>query len=395
VSIKQVAESLEDKLINIRRKIHENPELGFEEFETAKYICENLDALAIPYKSGIAKTGIVGTLKGKGEGTSIMLRADIDALPLDEDNDVPYKSKTPNKMHACGHDSHIACLLGAAEILNNKRSEFDGTVYLVFQPAEEGPGGAEPMIKEGAIGDPANPIVDAALALHIVNDEEIGQIGVKNGAFTGSADEIYITIKGKGGHGSSPHKALDPVFIASQAYIAVQAFLTRYVDPMEPHVFTVGKILGGDRQNIISETCRMEATLRTLNKDLRDDLKKKIPEVVKGIAQSFGGDAEVEIKTGYPVGYNDKTITDLVRETMAEMYSSEKIIEVPAQLGAEDFYEFGLNGKIPVCMFWLYGANKERGLTAPNHSNYFDFDEKALPIGSALLAGTAFSYLNG
>ena len=394
MTILSAVEAIESKLIEIRRKIHENPELGFEEFETSKLICNKLDELGISFISEIAKTGVVGKIKGKNEGKSIMIRADMDALPLNEDSELTYKSKTPNKMHACGHDSHIACLLGAAEILNNLKDEFNGTVYLLFQPAEEGPRGAKPMIKEGAIGDPENPFIDAALALHITNDHEIGKIGIANGPFTGSADEFNITIFGKGGHGSKPHKAVDPVFIASQAYVMVEAFLSRYVDPMEPHVFTIGKIEGGDRQNIISEICRMKGTLRTLNKELRTDLKQKIPHLIKGIAENLGGRAEVKINEGYSVGYNDTYLANLVRQTMSDVYSSDLIIEAPAQLGAEDFYEFGLDGKVPVCMFWLYGKNQEKGLTAPNHSNYFDFDEKALTIGTTILTSTVIKFLS-
>jgi len=399
-----------DELIEIRRKIHQNPELGFQEFETAKLIQDYLEKLNIPFESEIAKTGIVATIEGKEPGKTILLRADMDALPLEEDIELDFKSTNHGVMHACGHDTHVTCMLGAAKLFSQKKDQFKGTIKLVFQPAEEGsklydpsgkiPGGALPMIQErpDIFGTAEDPKIDGVLALHIVAGEDdadqIGKIGVKDGAFTGSADEFYITIQGKGGHGSAPHEAIDPVYIASQVNVVLQGYLSRTVDPMEPHVFTIGKIEGGFRQNIISETCRMEGTLRTLNAELREKLVETIPKVIKSTAQTFGGDAEVEIFRGYPVGTNDAEINRHLRKTAVELYGEDIIEEVEAQLGAEDFYEFGFKNTIPISMFWLGGGNQDKGWTANNHSNYFAIDEDALPMGTALLVGTAISFLN-
>jgi len=407
-NLKQEVSKLESELIDIRRKIHENPELGFKEFETAKLICTKLDEIGIPYKKEIAITGIIATLKGrKGEGKRLMIRADMDALPLKEETNLSFKSKNERVFHACGHDSHVSCLLGAARILKSHQNDFQGEILFLFQPAEEGSkiydpvgsGGAAPMINEKGLGDPNSPNIDAALALHIISGPEpeyqLGKIAVKDGPFTGSADEFYITIKGKGGHASAPHTAVDPVYIASQVYVAVQGFLSRTVDPMEPVVFTIGKIQGGFRQNIISETCSMEGTLRTLNEDVRNLLKERIPGVISQIAQVYGGDAEVKVITGYPVGSNDKMINDIIRKTTTELYGANTVLELrKAQLGAEDFYEFGFNGKIPVAMFWLGASNPEKGMIHTNHSSYFDFDEKALTMGTTILVKTALNYLN-
>lgn len=395
-TFREHAEQIKDTIVRIRRQIHENPELGFQEFETAKLICKRLDELGIPYRSGIAKTGIVATLVGGKPGKRLMIRADMDALPMLEETGLPFASKNEGVFHGCGHDAHVSGLLGAAELLKARQEDIHGTIDFLFQPAEEGPGGAQPMIEDGAIGPVGNPHIDAALALHIVAGEEemtqVGHIGVKAGAFTGSADELYITIKGKGGHASAPHSGVDPVYIASQVYIAIEGYITRAIDPMEPVVFTVGKIEGGFRNNIISETARMECTLRTLNEEVRGHLKENIPRVAKAIAQAFNGDAEVEIITGYPVGSNDEIMVKHIRKAMDELYDADKCITVPAQLGAEDFFYFGFKNKIPIAMFWLGGGTKE--YTAGNHSNYFKYDEDALPMGAALLAATAFSYLN-
>ncbi len=394
-------------LVSMRRKIHENPELGFQEFETAAFIKAELDKLGISYRSEIARTGIIATIEGSRPGKTLLIRADMDALPMIEDADLEFKSKNHGVFHACGHDTHVTCLLGTAKILMENRDKFGGTVLLVFQPAEEGSkeydptgkiaGGALPMVMEA--GDVLNPDnLDGVLALHIVSGEDdhehVGKIGVGDGPFSGSADEIFVDIIVKGGHASSPHSAVDPVYIASQVSVALQGWLTRFVDPMEPVVVTFGKIQGGFRQNIISEKCRMEGTLRTLNEELRNKIKEKMPGFIKGIAQAYGGDAEVTILTGYPVGVNDKEMNEHVRKVTAQMYGTDSLVEVPAQLGAEDFYEFGFKNKVPITMFWLGGANVEKGWVGSNHSNYFAIDEDSLPIGTAVLSAAAISFLS-
>ena len=401
MSLLDEVDKINEKLISVRRKLHENPELGFLEFETAKLIKNRLDELGIPYNSEIAKTGIVATIVGKSAGKRLMIRADMDALPLQEDSDVPYKSKNDNVMHACGHDCHVSCLLGAAEILIQKKNEFEGTILLIFQPAEETsplgyydvPGGAGPMVLEGAIGDPNNPEIDAAIALHVNAQHPTGTISIRGGPSMGSADEIQIIVKGKGGHGSAPHMAIDPIYISSQIYIGIQGFLSRRIAPIEPRVFTIGKIESGSRHNIISDRAVMEGTFRTLNQEVRDIIIEEVPNLIKSIAETYGGEAEVKIQGGYPVGVNDEGLAKLIQETTIELFGEEKLIIPPAILGAEDFYEFGMGGKIPVAMFWLGGQNEEKGFMAPNHSNYFDFDEDALKIGTTMLVGVALNYL--
>lgn len=404
------AESIENKLIDIRRTIHQNPELGFLEKETSEFICKKLDELGIEYKKGIARTGIIAKLKGgKGDGKRLLIRADMDALPLIEETNLPFQSKNHEVFHACGHDSHISCLLGAAEILKKHQNEFKGTILFTFQPAEEGSleydptgkiaGGSLPMILEGALGDPKNPEIDGALALHIdvggVRFLKVGSIGIKDAEFSGSADEYYIVVKGKGGHASSPHAAIDPVYIASQINVAIQGYISRINNPVEPVVFTIGKIGGGFRHNIISETCSMEGTLRTLNEEVRNKLNDKLPNFIKNIAKAYDGDADVKLVLSYPVGFNDKKMNDHIKKVTKEMYGEDAIAELEkAQLGGEDFYEFGFKNTIPIAMFYLGGSNLEKGMVHSNHSNKFDFDEKALPMGAAILSATAISFLN-
>ena len=406
--IRRGAEELREELVRIRRIVHENPELGFVENETAKLIKEKLDALGIPYKSEIAKTGIVATITGDQPGKTLAIRADMDALPIQENTGLEFASKNAGVMHACGHDTHVSCLLGAATLLNNLKSELKGSVKLLFQPAEEGSslydptfkiaGGARPMVLEGAVGDPNNPEIDAVLALHIGAGDrpaaQVGKIGVTDGPSSGSADEFYITIKGKGGHASAPHNAVDPVFVAAQVYINIQGWLSRVINPMEPVVFTVGKIVGGFRHNIISDTCQMDCTLRTLNEEVRSKIKEELPKLISAIATGYNASADIEIRTGYPVGSNSKIMNDHIRSVFTDMYSADDIAVRGPILGAEDFYEFGFKNSIPISMFGLGGANPEKDYISPNHSSKFRIDEDALPIGTAVLAATAISYLN-
>lgn len=397
MSLRNEAESYKSEIIKFRRHVHMYPELGFQEYKTSAFIKEELEKLGLSHKT-YAKTGVTSEIQGElGEGKTILIRADIDALPLQEDNDKPYKSQNDGVFHACGHDVHVACLLAAAKLLVENKANFRGKALLVFQPAEEGPGGATPMIEDGAIGDVNSPNIDAAIALHVTagEDYEVNTIGVKDGPLTATADEFYIDIIGKGGHGSAPHTAVDPIYVASQVVVQVQGMLGRYVDPMEPRVFTIGKFRGGDRQNIISEKVRLEGTLRTLNRDLRKNLLGKIPSFIETIAEAHGAVAKIEVINGYDVGINDKLLNDYIRGAFKKHYPAENLKEVDkAQLGAEDFFEFGLEGKIPTSMFWLGGGNPEKGMMAANHSNFFDIDEDCLPIGTTVLAQAAMDYLN-
>ncbi|MHA2097774.1 MAG: M20 metallopeptidase family protein [Candidatus Kariarchaeaceae archaeon] len=409
MDLRNAAEKYKGELIRIRRHVHMNPELGFLENDTSKFIQDELTKLRLDYKVFV-RTGVTSEIKGElGDGKTILIRADIDALPLQEDNDAEYKSRNDGVMHACGHDTHIACLLGVAKLLNENKDKFKGKAILVFQPAEEGSklydptgeisGGAVPMIKEGAIGDIENPVIDAAIALHIIAGDEdetmYPKIGVKDGPLTAAADEIYADIIGRGGHGSAPHAAVDPVYLTSLIVTQLQGMLTRYVDPMEPHVLTFGKIVGGTRQNIIPDSVRIEGTLRTLDRDLRENLLGKIASYIETTAEIHGGTAKVQIMRGYGVGVNDKMLNDHIRSAFTQYYDKENLVEVEkAQLGAEDFYEFGLGGKIPASMFWLGGGNREKNMTSPNHSNFFDIDEESLPIGTTVLAQSAINYLN-
>jgi amidohydrolase len=395
MNLRQQAENYQENLVNFRRRVHMYPELGFQEFETSKFIQDELKKLGLDPKI-YATTGITAEIRGElGEGKTILIRADMDALPMQEDNEAEYKSKIDGVMHACGHDIHVSCLLGVAKLLVDNKSNFRGKVLLVFQPAEEGPGGATPMIKDGAIGELDNPFIDAAISLHVTAGEEmvVNKIAVKDGPLTATADEFYIDILGKGGHGSAPHTAVDPIYVASQIVVQIQGFLTRYVNPMEPNVFTIGKIVGGDRNNIIPAKVSMEATLRTLNRDLRKNLLARIPSFIETISEAHGAIAKVRVVNGYDVGINFKELNDHIREAFKMHYPEEDLIEHDlAQLGAEDFFEFGLEGKIPTAMFWLGGGNEK--FTATNHSNYFDVDEGCLPIGTTILAQAAINYLN-
>ncbi|MCE7734753.1 MAG: amidohydrolase [Candidatus Heimdallarchaeota archaeon] len=394
MSFRTQAEAIREKIVEYRRHVHMYPELGLKEFETAKYIKSKLSALGIEYKT-CTETGVTVKIDGNLEGSkTLLIRADIDALPLQEDNDAVYKSTIDGVMHACGHDTHVACLLGAAELLKNNKDKFGGSALLVFQPAEEGPGGAKPMVEAGAVGDPKNPDIHGALALHVSNDP-VTKIVIMNGVTSAAADELYVTIKGKGGHGSAPHNSVDPVYISGLIMVALQGYLSRLADPMEPMVLTIGKIEGGDRNNIISETASMEGTLRTMSRELREKLHKAIPEFIKTTAKAHGAEAEVEIVVGYDVGINDAGMNNFVKEAFHENYPDYKIDEKDkGMLGAEDFYEFGLGNSIPITMFGLGGGNEEKGFVGDNHSNYFDIDEDCLAIGTATLVATAVKFLN-
>jgi amidohydrolase len=376
-----------------RRHFHENPELAFEEFETAKFVADRLQQLGLEdIKTGVGGTGVTGLIKGKkGDGKVVMLRADMDALPIDEENDVDYKSGVAGKMHACGHDAHTAMLLGVARILMDRRDDFKGTVKVLFQPAEEvPPGGAIEMIRDGALEEPH---VDACLGLHVASDMPAGQIAVRSGPGSAGSDRFRAIIQGKGGHAARPQSAIDPVVVASQVVLALQTLVSRETDPMESAVVSTTAIQAGDAFNVIPDTAELRGTVRTLSPDVRDHMSKRLPEVIKGVASALGGEAKVEHILGYPSLQNDEEMANITREAAIEAVGEESVIEGELGMGGEDFSYFSLER--PSCFFRCGTRNEERGIVWGHHHPKFDTEEEGFVNGMATMANAAMKYLNG
>ncbi|MGN6810564.1 MAG: M20 metallopeptidase family protein [Thermomicrobiales bacterium] len=375
-----------------RRYLHQHPELAFQEEQTARFVADRLRSLGIEPQTGVAKTGVVGLLQGRAPGKTVLLRADMDALPIEELNDVPYKSQAPGVMHACGHDAHTAMLLGVARLLTERQDQFAGTVKFVFQPAEEvPPGGAKPMIEAGVM---ENPHVDAAFGVHIGQDLPVGTIGVCTGPMNAASDGFVATIKGQGGHAARPHVAVDPIVIAAQCVIALQTLVSREVNPLREAVITIGAIQAGTVSNVIPEDATLRATVRTFDEEVRQHLAERIPALIKGIAVAMRGDADVAYRFGYPSLVNDAAMTDLVREVAREIVGPEKLIEREPGMGGEDMSYF--LREVPGCFFRIGSRNPERGLIYGHHHPRFNVDdEAALPIGVAAVASVAMRYLNG
>ncbi len=388
--IRAAAQAIAEQMTADRRQLHMYPEIGFQEHGTSKYIANRLQQIGISFKPGIAITGILGTIIGTaGPGKTVLLRADIDALPIEEQSEALYKSRNPGLMHACGHDAHTSILLGAATILNERRHEFAGTVKLVFQPAEEcPPGGAIKMIEEGVMD---NPKVDAAFGLHVTPQLEAGQLGFRAGPCTAASDRFQIVIKGKGGHAARPNTTIDAVVIAAHVVVALQTLVSRETSPTQPAVVTVGVIRAGDASNVIPGEATILGTVRSYDPDLRQQMSRRLPELAKGIARAMRADADVTYTFGYPSLVNDDKMTELAREVGRELVGANRITEVEPVLGGEDMSYF--LQKAPGCFFRLGTGNKARGITFGNHHPKFDVDEAALPIGAAAMAGMALRFL--
>lgn len=388
--IKEVAREIKDRLINIRRDFHMHPELAMEELRTAGIVAEILSELGLEVQTGVGNTGVVGVLRGAQPGKTIALRADMDALPIEQQNDVPYKSKYPGKMHACGHDGHTAIALGAAMILSRMKDSLKGNVKFVFQPAEENAptGGAKYMIEDGLL---ENPKVDAIVGLHLWPDIPLGKVGVRYGSLMASSDRFKITINGKGGHGSAPHQTIDAVAIGCQVVTALQNIVSRQVDPLDAAVLTVGTFNGGYRYNVIADKVEMEGTVRTLNPEIRNSMENRVRTVVDGVCGSFGATAKLEYYYGYPTLVNNNDIMAMVEKSTKDILGEDvvKIVERPA-MGGEDF-AFYLQ-HVPGGFIWL-GCPKKEGGNYPIHNPNFDFDEDALETGSILLSKIAVDYL--
>lgn len=362
----------------IRQHIHSHPELSFEETETAAYVSRKLTEWGIPHQTGIAGTGIVALLEGRDPGKKcIAIRSELDALPITELNEVPYKSRNEGVMHACGHDVHTTCLLGVAKVLLDVRAEWEGTVKLIFQPGEEKhPGGGSLMIAEGVL---ENPKVDAVLALHVYPHLPSGMVGFREGQYMASADEVYITVKGKGGHAALPHTTIDPVVTAAQILVALQQVVSRKAPAAVPSVLSFGKIAGGHVGNVIPDEVRLEGTFRTMNEKWRAEAHQLIEQVAKNTAAAFGATAEVSIPKGYPSLINDPGLTGKVRALAADFLGADKIHTLDLRMTADDFAYY--SQAVPGCYFRL-GTNKNNDtFTASVHNARFDIDEPAMLTG--------------
>ena len=383
------AERIEPEIVKTRRAFHLHPELAYHEQATAKLVAEKLEAMGIETKRGVGGTGVLGILKGAKKGRVVALRADMDGLPVQEMADVEFRSKSDGVMHACGHDTHMAMLLGAARILAENRHELSGTVKFLFQPAEEhgGRGGAMPMIEDGVMRDPK---VDYVFGLHISNNQKSGEVGVRGGSLMAAPDTFKVKIVGRGGHGSQPHQTVDPVYVAAHVILALQGISARMIDPIRPFVITVGSVHSGTKENIIPDEARLEGTIRTLDEGTRKRAKTKVEEVAKGVCKSFGAKAEVEFEEdAYPVTVNDPLVTkDVARVLKAIPHLRVK--EIDPVMGGEDFSRF--LQKAPGTFYFLGTNNPAKGCVYPNHSSKFKADEDVLKLGAASLALLAFEY---
>ncbi len=374
-----------------RRHLHENPELGFEEVKTSKFVTERLQSLGVEdIKTGIAKTGVTGLIRGgKGPGKTVLLRADMDALPIHEENDVPYLSQNPGVMHACGHDGHTAILMGVARLLTERKDSFAGTVKLLFQPAEElPPGGAKPMIEAGVLEDPP---VDAVFGLHVAQEAPVGQIIVGSGPIMAAADRFNIVIKGKGGHGAMPQTTVDPIIVGAQIVVALQTLISRELDPIATGVLSVCAFHAGNAFNVIPDTAELRGTVRTFSPECRAMLAKRIEEVATGIASAMRAEAVVTYVYGYPSTVNDPEMADLVREVAAEVVGAVNVVVATPKLGAEDFSYFLIER--PGAFYFVGSNNEERGLIWGHHHPRFDIDEAVLGVGVETMTKVALAYL--
>jgi hippurate hydrolase len=377
----EVEEKFGEKIVALRRDIHREPELGFDTEKTAEKVLAALGSLPLDIETGVAKNGIVATLEGEGDGPTVALRADMDALPILEDTGLPFASETEGKMHACGHDGHTSMLVGAAHVLSGMRDRFDGTVKFVFQPAEEGGGGGKVMVDEGVADG-----VSSIFALHLWPGLPFGKVATKAGPIMAAADAFEMEIKASGGHGAMPHLACDAIAIAAQVVTALQTIVSREVDPVEPAVLTVGEIGAGTAFNIIPDKARIGGTVRTLNADLRKKIPARMEELARGVAQGMRGDVDLDYTFSYPVTVNDEAAADLALSVAEDLFGGESVLELPnPSMGGEDFAYF--LQKVPGAFIWLGIGEDASGLHTPG----FAFDEEILPRGSALLAALSIS----
>ncbi len=390
--INTLADNYFSEITGIRRHIHAHPELSFEEHQTARLVADFLSKNNIEHQTGIAKTGVVGMIRGNIKGKkTIALRADMDALPIMELNKIPYKSKNPGVMHACGHDVHTSSLLGAAKILNTIRNELKGNIKLIFQPSEEKyPGGARVMIEEGVL---KNPKPDNIFGQHVYPELEVGKVGFKTGKYMASTDEIFLTIVGRGGHGAIPQRNIDPVLIASHIVTGLQQIVSRNANPAMPTVLSFGRFIADGQTNIIPDQVKLEGIMRTFDEEWRAEMKEKIKTMAKGIAKSMGGKCDVRIDTGYPFVVNDEKLTLKAIDRAREYLGKENVVNLELRTTAEDFAYY--SQVVPGCFYRLGTRNEKRGLTSNLHTPTFNVDEESIRTGMGLMAWLAVKELIG
>lgn len=387
--IQELAAQIFNEVVGFRQHIHANPELSFHEYETSKFVKDKLTSWGIPFTE-MANTGVVGLITGaKASDQVIALRADMDALPITEDNDKPYKSKNEGVMHACGHDVHTSSLLGTAYILNQLKEEFGGTIKLVFQPAEELlPGGASIMIKEGVL---ENPKPQAMVGQHVLPMMEVGKVGFRSGIYMASTDELYVTVTGKGGHGAQPHQNIDPVLITAHIIVALQQIVSRNADPRLPSVLSFGKVTANGATNIIPNEVKLQGTFRTLNEDWRNEAHRLMKKMAEGVAESMGGSCDFDIHRGYPFLINEEKLTNNAKALAQDYLGAENVVDLDIWMAAEDFAYY--SQVTNACFYRLGTGNAAKDTMHSVHTPKFDIDEDALKTSTGLMAYIALKQL--
>jgi len=389
LALRAEAEDLQAETVAVRRDIHAHPEVGFEETRTAGIVADKMSALGLEVQTEVGRTGVVGLLRGAMGGPTAMVRADMDALPMEELSDAPYASKTPGAMHACGHDGHTAIGLTVAKLLASRVDTLRGSVKFVFQPAEETLGGAQAMIGDGVLDDPA---VDRAFGLHLWTGSPVGTMSTKAGPLMAGADSLDIIVRGTGGHAAMPHHTVDSIVVAAHIVTALQTVVSRNVSPLAAAVVSLGQIDGGTAANVIPQSVALRGSIRTFHADVRIEVVKRVRDIAQGVAQSFGADADVTVTPVCDPTVNDGDATAAVLDAAAALLGPSAVLPTSGVMGSEDM-SFYLS-RVPGCFFFV-GAEPASGPTHSHHSPYFDFNEDAMPVGAAVMAGSVLRYLDG
>ncbi len=387
-AVREKIVEMKDWLIETRRTIHMNPELGFEEVETSKLVAGYLEKFGLQVKTGMAKTGVIGLLKGDKPGKTVAIRADMDALPMEEANQVPYRSKVKGKMHACGHDAHVTILLGVARLFSSMGNQVQGNIKWVFQPAEEGGGGGRVLTEEGVL---ENPKVDAIFGAHLFPDLKIGKVGIHEREGLAATDRFVIRMIGRGAHGAYPHLSKDPILAAGHLITQVHSIVSRSINPLDSAVITIGKVSGGTAFNIIPDEAEILGTVRSLTPKVREELKSRMEQVTQGVAKSFGVDFHFDFQYGYPALVNDPEMSRLVAVACGKGIGKENVEFIRPSMGGEDFSYY--LEKVPGSFFRLGCRNEGKGIVNPFHSSRFDIDEDVLPFGVEMFARIIDEYL--